>query len=427
MNKPTEIDLDELYNSFFVKVKVTGNKSRRTPIDDYSMSVSASLLDESSRKGLAKITKKLQRLPDKFQSFKLGKRVVVHQSKINDFKTAFDSLEKEFNEFVGSLDLDNLQELHKERTDIEITKDSQYISSVEQVSIPQDKSELHDWFSTSYEMKKLKKDESYLSGIIEKTKEYLTNVEKQIEEKEKILQTKQDLVKHEKDRLQQEINDISERRDKLQEEIEKKFDEGLESREQQHIALIDSQISLQLQDFYLTLQKSLDDFKEKGKINGMKIKSIENKIQDLKKVNEVFKSESVESIVNSLENFPDAFREAQMKLHSESGELPDFDIFEIRFDGYDNVKHQKSLPLVENTMNDLEGFGVDFEQAFKRQKQEREEMSSKTKTESKAEFYCTDCEKKYKSQKSLDNHKKTKTHLKNVEKEPDFTFDPIKT
>jgi hypothetical protein len=407
MKKQQDYNLDELYNSYFVKVRVTGNKSRRTSIEDYSMSVSASFLDEESRKGIAKITKQLQRLPEKFSNMKLGKSIIIHESKVKDFQTEFDKLEKEFNDFISQLDLDNLQKLHDERSDIEINKDQTFLTSVEQVTIPDDTLVLHDWFHASYELKKLKRDQSFLSGIIDKTKEYLENVDKQIQKKTNELQTKENLVKEEKERLELQLQTITERRDRIQQDVEKKFKDGIKNKEDEHIALIDSQISLQLQEFYLTLQKALDDFKDNGKINGMKIKSIENKIQELKQVNSVFKSSSVEAIVDSLEGFPQAFREAQMKLHSESGELPDFDVFEIDFK---SIKHVDKLDMVQDTMQDFKGFNIEIEQAFNLHKEKTEPKEPEDKTS-----------------KTTKKKKGRKKKGKAKQKESSFEFEPIPT
>lgn len=428
MSKTKDFDIDELYNSYFVKVRVTGNKSKRTPIDNFSMSVSASVLDEKSRKDLAKITKKLQRLPEKYRSMKIGKRVIIHTKDIQDFETEYDLVKKEFEDFISNLDLDNLRDLHKEREDIEINKDTEFISSVEQISIPLTQTELHDWFHCEIIKKKVKSDDSFLNGIIEKTKDYLDNLEKDINNKTKELETRENLVKEEKERLETQLQRITERRDKLKLEVEQKFQEGLKTKEEEHIALIDSQIALQLQEFYLTLEKSLDDFKTKGKVNGMKLKSIENKIAELKKSNNVFQSASVDAIVESLEGFPQAFRDAQIKLHSQSGELPDFDLFEIDFKGYDNVKHQNSLPLVENTLEDFESFSLDFNSAILNKQKAKEESTPKDKIKVVIGFPCDICQTTYKTERSLKSHEKSKKHKANLKaNEPTFEFEPIQT
>lgn len=406
--------INELFKGKLVSVSVRGNKTGYTHLDSLSMVVSSNFFDESTRKEFYKLKMRAKRLPNYFsppmnnlKAFIIQGKTWVHEKDIPQLTKDLRKVKNDFHRFVKKTWDKKLSEkatdktiknLYDDRSKTAIQKEGKRIAKVEQIPIPTTLTEFQAFFELDWDFKAISRTDSFFNTILENTKKQVDILERQIKSKESELATKKNLIKSEKEFLEKQINSIKSKKDNLATEVNTMVKEGAKDKEDKFFGLLDSQISLQLQEFYLMLQNSLVDFSDKGKVHWKKLSQMREKIKEIKDLNEKFGGfEQIDEICLKLDNLPNAIKRTQDKFLEAEGQLKDIEIDseEIDFKGIkDSFKvengTQSELPsFSENLLDlDLDDLKFSFGNAVEKAKesiteQQKEKASKKTTKESK--------------------------------------------
>lgn len=399
MNPKT--DLSNLYDGSLVKVSVKGNRSKGTFVEDYAMVISTSFFDTETRREFQRLKKEIHRLPYRYSPPKkdysrfleINRLPWVSNKEIPNLVKELEEKKKYFTEdFPEKIWKEKITDpnaiittLFEERKDLSLTniKTNENITSPDQQSIPKVKEEFKSWFEVSWEIIPITKGDNFISSIIRNTQNHLKTISDQIQTKEDELAKKQNMAKTERDRIEADLKKLRDKKNTLDDRINKKWKDGIENKQDQYIALIDSKISNQLQEFYLLVDSALHDFSYKGKVHGRDLNKIKTKANEIREISESLGIEQLEDLSSKLSSFPDTIKQAQIKLSSESGELPDLDLFDVDFKaitsglntelGKESTTHLE----VDGLLNISESFNELFNQKAKEPRPEKKKSKSK--------------------------------------------------
>ncbi|KKN68161.1 hypothetical protein LCGC14_0453860 [marine sediment metagenome] len=349
MSKKT--DLSNLYDGSLVKVTVRGNKSKGTFVENYAIIMSASFFDTDTRREFQRLKKEIQRLPyqysppkDNYQKFLEINRMPWVSNKeltnlVKELTKKKQYLENDFvdnvwDEKIKSVDgINPITQLYDERKNISLTnlKTKENIVKPEQQSIPLTKEEFRSWFEATWEIIPITKGDSFISEIIRSSQKHLKKIQQQIDQKQKDLTKKENLAKDERERIETDLKKLRTKKENLNERVNKQWKDGIDSKQDQYIALIDTKISDQLQEFYLLVERALHDFSYKGKVHGRELNTIKNKANQINQLSDSLGIDKLKDLSEKLLQFPDTIKSAQIKLSEDSGILPDLDLFDVDF------------------------------------------------------------------------------------------------
>ncbi len=405
MSKKT--DLSNLYDGSLVKVTVKGNKSKGTFVEDYAMVMHSSFFDTDTNKEFQRSKKEIQRIPysysppkDNYQKFlEINRLPWVSNKEIPNLVKELaekkqylenDFVDKVWDEKIKSVDgINPITDLYDQRKNVSLTnmKTQQVIIKPDQQAIPLTKEEFKAWFEVSWEIIPITKGDSFISEIIKSSQNHLKRIQQQIERKEKDLTKKENLAKDERERIEKDLKKLRNKKDTLDERVNKQWKDGIDSKQDQHIALIDSKISDQLQEFYLMVEKALHDFSFKGKVHGRDLNKIKGKANQINELSESLGIEKIQDLSEKLQQFPDTIKSAQIKLSEDSGSLPDLDLFDIDFsaitkDLSSDLGKKSTTTLELEELSELSSsFNSLFSEKAKEPKPKAKSKSRKTKKE----------------------------------------------
>lgn len=376
--------LQNLEEGYLFTVSVKGRRSQTTRVNEFSLSMNAQFMDEETLKEFEAIRKEIQRLPQRFSppigsvgrdnAFYIGDKVWVSKDHLPDLISQLEAMKKqlceEFPESVWSEKIEKagpIRDLWEDRCHMSLSHDGHDVAQPKQIDLPSSLDEFKRWFGVEWTFTKLKESGGQLQQVVRSVRKQLQQVESSLKKKGDQLAKMQGKATEESKRIQQELDQLRTKRDRLDDYVNSQFQSDLADEKRKYFATVDIQISSQLQEFYLLVQKALTEFTSKGRVNGHRLSAVESKIAQIRETNGLtLNDDQVNSLCDSLEQLPKHIRTAQEELAKAKGEIPDLSLFNINFDGITNgfSEGRPSTPPLHLQLEDLGNIGEAWDEAL---------------------------------------------------------------